>query len=441
VSKLALLGGDKTVTQDYNQLFQWPIVTPAMEHGVLEVLRQGNMSGTDITRQFEAKYAKWQGAEYALAHNTGTAALLAAMWACGLGHGDEIISPSVTYWASCIQALTLGASVVFADIRPDTLNLDPDDIEPRITSRTKAIMVVHYVSMPADMDRILPIARRHHLKVIEDVSHAHGALYKGRKVGTFGDVAAMSLMSGKSLAIGEGGMLCTNDRDIYERAVLWGHYERHGELQNDQLRPLAGLPWGGYKNRMHQLSSVVGLHQVDKYDEEMAQIDAAQNHFWDLLEGAAGLDSHRPSEPGTTKGGWYACKGIYQADQLGGLSVSRFCEAVRAEGVGAFTPGCNKALHLHPLMHTVDIFNQGRPTIIANLPAGVDCRQGPGSLPVSEAVQERVYGIPWFKRFDKAAIEVHAAAVRKVVDNYADLLPGDPKTPVSGSLALSSRRS
>lgn len=440
MSKLALLGGEKAVNEDYSQYFHWPIVTKEMERGVLEVLRSGNMSGTDITKRFEEKFAQWQGAEYALAHNTGTAALLAAMWACGLGHGDELISPSITYWATCIQALSLGTSVVFADILPDTLNIDPDDIEHRITDRTKAIMVVHYVAMPADMDRIMPIARKHNLKVIEDVSHAHGALYKGRKVGTFGDVAAMSLMSGKSLAIGEGGILCTNDRDIYERALLWGHYARHKEIENEELRAVAGLPWGGYKNRMHQLSSVVGLHQVDKYDGEMAEIDQAMNYFWDQLEGLPGLDSHRPAEPNTTKGGWYACKGIYKSEELGGLSVSRFCEAVRAEGVGSFGPGCNKALHLHPLMHTVDIFGEGKPSSIANLPEGVDCRQGPGSLPVSEGIQERVYGIPWFKRFNKQAIQANASAVRKVVENHTDLLADDPKTPVEGSLALSRRR-
>jgi perosamine synthetase len=441
VSKLALLGGDKAITQDYSHLFKWPIVTEEMEQGVLDVLRNGNMSGTDISKQFEQKYAKWQGTEYALAHNTGTAALLAAMWACGLGHGDELISPSMTYWATCIQALTLGTSVVFADIHPDTLCIDPDDIEHRITERTKALMVVHYVAMPADMDRIMAIARKHNLKVIEDVSHAHGALYKGQKVGTFGDVAAMSLMSGKSLAIGEGGILCTNDRDIYERALLWGHYSRHGEIENDEVRPSAGLPWGGYKNRMHQLSSIVGLQQVDKYDAEMAEINRSMNYFWDQLQGVPGLDSHRPSEPNTTKGGWYACKGIYKSEELGGLSLSRFCAAVSAEGAAGFGAGCNKALHLHPLMHTVDIFNEGAPSAVANLPEGVDNRQGPGSLPVSEAVQERVYGIPWFKHFDRGAIEANAAAVRKVVTHHEDLIADDPRTPVAGSLALTRRRS
>lgn len=441
MSKLALLGGEKAVSQDYSQLFKWPIVNEAMEQAVLEVLRSGNMSGTDITRQFEQKYGAWQGCNYTLAHSTGTAALLAAMWACGLGHGDELICPSVTYWASCIQALTLGSSVVFADILPDTLNMDPDDLECRITERTKAIMVVHYLALPADMDRIMEIARRHDLKVIEDVSHAHGALYKGKKVGSFGDVAAMSLMSGKSLAIGEGGILCTDDRDIYERALLWGHYARHGEIENEELQPDAGLPWGGYKNRMHQLSSVVGLIQVDKYDEEMAEIDQAMNYFWDELKGIPALGDHRPTEVDTTKGGWYAAHGLYRAEELGGLSIRRYCEAVRAEGVSACNPGCNKALHLHPLMHTVDIFGEGKPSILANLPEGVDCRQGPGSLPVSEAVQDRTYYIPWFKQFDKAAIGEHAAAFHKVAENYEELLVDDPGEKVEGGWFLTRRRS
>ena len=440
MSKLALLGGEKEITEDYSSLFKWPIVTPEMEEKVLEVLRAGNMSGTDVTREFERKYAQWQGTKYVLAHSTGTAALLAAMWACGLGHGDELICQSVTYWASCIQALTLGASIVFAEIDPERLTLDPDDLERRITERTKAVMVVHYMAMPADMDRIMAVARKHGLKVIEDVSHAHGALYKGKKLGTFGDVSAASLMSGKSLAIGEGGVLCTDDREIYERALLWGHYARHDEIEDEDLRAAAGLPWGGYKNRMHQLSSAVGLVQVDKYDEEMAEIDRAMNYFWDLLEGLPGLGSHRPEEPDTTKGGWYAAHGLYRSEELGGLSIGRFCEAVRAEGVERCAPGCNKALHLHPLMHTVDLFGEGRPSIVANLPEGVDCRQGPGSLPVSEAIQNRVFYIPWFKHFDKPAIEAHAAAFRKVVEHHQDLLPDDPKEEIKGLWGLTRRR-
>ncbi|HET7558378.1 MAG TPA: aminotransferase class I/II-fold pyridoxal phosphate-dependent enzyme, partial [Limnochordia bacterium] len=202
-STLALFGGPKAVRSEPGDLFTWPIITEEDEAAVLDVLRRGAMSGLDVTAKFESEYAAWQGSRYALGANNGTAALHAAMFACGVGRGDEVICPSLTYWASAAPALALGATLVFAEVDPETLCLDPGDLEHRITPRTKAIVVVHYTAYPADMDRIMAIARRRGVKVIEDVSHAHGALYKGRKVGTFGDVACASLMSGKALVAGE----------------------------------------------------------------------------------------------------------------------------------------------------------------------------------------------------------------------------------------------
>ena len=169
--------------------------------------------------------------------------------------------------ASGLPAMQLGATVVFCDIDKDTLCIDPVDFEKRITPRTKAVVVVHYCSYPAPMDEIMAVARKHNIKVIEDVSHAQGGYYKGQMLGTFGDVAAMSLMSGKSFAIGEGGILVTNDREIYERAMLWGHYERSADITLPGLTEYKGLPAGGYKYRMHQLSSIVGLAQLKKYDK------------------------------------------------------------------------------------------------------------------------------------------------------------------------------
>ena len=186
MSALALHGGTPAVCADNEDIFHWPIVTEEDEAAVLDVLRRGAMSGTDITLQFEKEFAAWQGMTYALAHNTGTAALHAAMFGCEIGVGDEIIAPSITYWASVLQVFSLGATVVFADIDPDTLCIDPNQIEQHISPRTKAIMVVHYMGHPADMDPIMEIARRHNLKVIEDVSHAQGGRYKGRMLGTFG---------------------------------------------------------------------------------------------------------------------------------------------------------------------------------------------------------------------------------------------------------------
>lgn len=439
-SKLAIFGGAKSVQTDSGDMFAWPIVTKEIEDAVLDVLRAGAMSGTDITKQFEKEYADWLGVKYALGHSTGTGALHAAMFGLGIGHGDEIICPSITYWASALPIFSLGGTVVFADIDPETLCIDPNDIERHISERTKAIVVVHYCGMPADMDPIIEIAEKHDLKVIEDVSHAHGGKYKGKMLGAIGDVSAYSLMSGKSFACGEAGILCTNDQRLYERALAFGHYGRHSSITLEEIKSGAGLPWGGYKYRMHQMSSAMARVQLKYYSEQMAEIDKAMNYFWDLLEGMPGLGDHRPKEPDSTKGGWYAAHGIYRKEELDGLSISRFSEAVRAEGASC-GPGCNSALHLHPVFNTIDIYNQGQPTRIANSPEGVDVRQPRGSLPISEGIQQRVFSIPWFKHYRPKIIEEYAAAYRKVVENYRELLADDSKEKKgAGRFGLSERR-
>jgi len=411
--ELALLGGPRALESPDEDLFRWPAVTVEDEQAVLDVLRAGSMSDWNITRQFEAEYAAYQGCEYALSFCNGTAALLAAMYGCGVRRGHEVICPSLTYWASAMPAFNLGATVVFADIQPDSLCLDPADIEHRITARTRAIVVVHYCGHPADMDPILDLARRHGLAVIEDVSHAHGALYKGRLVGSLGDVAAMSLMSGKALPAGEAGMLCTNDRTIYERALALGHYERtESDITLPELRPFVGLPLGGYKHRLNQTCAAMGRVQLRHYPQRMAEIQQAMNYFWDGLEGVPGLRAHRPPrDSGSTMGGWYNPLGHYRPEELGGLPVDRFIQAVNAEG-GRSWRAANRPLHLHPVFNTADIYGDGTPTRIAF--ADRDLRQGPGSLPVSERLGERCLGIPWFKRFDPERIDRWIAAYRKV---------------------------
>ncbi|NSW89350.1 MAG: DegT/DnrJ/EryC1/StrS family aminotransferase [Firmicutes bacterium] len=428
--KLALFGGPKAVQSDPGDIFKWPIVTKEDEDAVLEVLHRGAMSGTDVTRQFEKEFAEWQGTKYALGFSSGTAAIQTAMYACKVGVGDEVICQSVTYWGSVAQVYSLGGTPVFAEIDPDTLCLDPKDIEHRITDRTKAIIVVHYLGHPADMDPIMEIARRHNIKVIEDVSHAQGGLYKGRKLGTIGDVGAMSLMSGKSFAVGEAGMLVTNDREIYERAIAFGHYERFNanEIETEYLKPYAGLPLGGYKYRMHQMSSAVGRVQLKYYDRRCEEIRKAMNYFWDLLEGVPGIKPHRtPKDSNSNMAGWYAPHGLYRPEELEGLSVTRFTEAVRAEGVSDCYPGCNAALHTHALFNTCDVYGHGKPTRIAN--SERDVREFDKSLPISEKIGSMVYSIPWFKHYRPEIIEQYAKAFRKASENYKELLKDDPGNP------------
>ncbi|MFP3904880.1 MAG: DegT/DnrJ/EryC1/StrS family aminotransferase, partial [Armatimonadota bacterium] len=306
-----------------------------------------------------------------------------------------------------------------------------NDIENSITDRTKAIVPVHYCGHPADMDPIMEIAKKHDLKVIEDVSHAHGGLYKGQLVGTIGDVGCFSVMSGKSLAVGEGGILITNDRYIWEKAIAWGHYGRTkgtrwtGDVEEEtitaeDLKPYVGLPWGGYKYRMHQLSSACGRVQLKHYKDRMTEIQKAMNYFWDLLEDVPGVKDHRPAKgSNSTMGGWYAARGLYVEEELDGLPIEKFCEAVTAEGFST-SPGINNPMHLHPLLNTADIYGHGKPTRIAN--SDRDLRQPEGSLPVTESMPRRCYGIPWFKHYDEQIIEEHANAFRKAAENADDLM-------------------
>jgi perosamine synthetase len=441
MSKLALLGGEKAVKMDASEkMFHWPIVNQEMKDAIVAVLEDGNMSGLDISRKFEAGFAEWHGVKYGLAHSSGTASLHAAMYGVGLGVGDELICPSITYWASCTQALSLGASVVFADIDPYSLCLDPDDFERKITERTKAVVVVHYLSYPADMDRIMVIAKKHNIKVIEDCSHCHGSLYKGKMTGTIGDVAGFSCMSGKSFAIGEGGMLLTDDREIYERAILFGQYARHSEIENEELKKKAFLPNGGLKYRMHQMSAAVGIEQLKKYNDEIAEIDKIFTYFWDELEDIQGINAHRPAkDSGSTKGGWYIPAGLHESEEFEGLSCKRFCEALTAEGLKS-APGVNAPLHNHPLFSTIDVYNHGRPTNSANLPEGVENCEDQHSFPVSSKLSQRIFQLPYMKHFDKELIDQYVAAIKKVCANYSDLLEGDTDTDVKESWNLTKRK-
>jgi len=429
-SKLALLGGPKTIDKDYADIFKWPIVTKEDEDAVVDVLRRGAMSGNDVSKEFEKEWAAYNGTKFALTFPSGTEAIRSAMWACGVGAGDEVICPSMTYWASCASALTLGAAVNFADIDRDTLCIDPKDIEHRIGPATRAIIVVHYTGYPCDMDPIMAIARKHNVKVIEDCSHAHGTLYKGKMVGTFGDVGAMSMMAGKGFAIGEAGMMVTNDRHIFERSVAYGMYERTGVasrynaaesyITEPELKVYAGAPLGGYKHRINQTCSAMGRVQLRYFPQRAKEIQDAMNRFWDLLEGTPGIRAHRPPKgSGSTMGCWYSPRGLYRGEELGGLSCAKFCEAVRAEGATMASPGANGALHLHPLFHTADVFHMGKPTMISF--GQRDVRQGPGTLPTAEKIGEIAFTIPWFKHDRPEVIKAYAEAYRKVALSAAEL--------------------
>ena len=426
MEKLALLGGTPVITDPpVKELFGWPIITEEDEAAALEVIRGNKFSGTDITEKFQDEFAEWQGRKYALAFCNGTASLSAAMFAIGLSMGDEIICPTKTYWASISQAINFGASAVFCNI-DEHLSMDPDDIERCITEKTKAIMVVHYFAYPCDMDRIMAIAKKHGLLVIEDVSHAQGGLYKGKKLGTFGDIAAMSLMSGKSFAAGELGILVTDSRVYYERAIAYGHYERNDAkhiIECNDLLPYQKIALGGIKGRANQLCTAMARVQLKDYDERCAEIRRAMNYFWDLLEGLPGIRPIRVDESeGSNMAGWYSPHGLFVPEELHGLSSKRFCAAVKAEIGGVkCSEGGNYCLHTHDFFKTFDFYGTGKPSRIAF--ADRDVREDDKLLEPS--TRRYCFSVPWFKHFDKEWIERFALAFRKVIENHEQLLEGD----------------
>lgn len=413
------------------ELFHWPIITQEDEQACLEVIRKNKFSGTDITIDLQNKFAAWQGRKYALAFTNGTMSIAAAMYAIGLGAGDEIICPTKTYWGSATPALNLGAAPVFCNIN-DRLSMDPGDIERCIGPRTKAIMVVHYFGYPADMDRILPIVRKHGLRVIEDVSHAHGTLYKGKKVGTFGDAAAMSMMSTKAFAAGELGMLVTDDKQIYERALSYGHYERNNEkfIDDPAILRYAHIALGGVKGRANQLSSVLALGQLKHFDERSEEIDRAMQYFCDGIEGMRGLHPLRPEkDSGSTMGGWYLPQGVYYPEEVGGLSSGRFAQALRAEITGFGTwEGANFCLHTHPLFRDFDFFRLGKPTRIAFTER--DVRELDAACKPSESIY--CMSLPAFRKHMPEYIDKYIEAFRTVSENCEQLLETEGKNFNSG---------
>lgn len=425
MEKLAIFGGKPVIENPPEEkLFKWPIITKEDEEAYLDVLRNNSFSFTDITEKLQEEFADWIGTKYALAFCNGTMSLAAAMFAAGISAGDEIICTTKTYWASIAQAISLGATPVFCNI-DDNLSMDPDDLERCITKNTKAIMVVHYISYPCDMDRIMAIAKKHNLIVIEDVSHAQGGMYKGKKLGTFGDVAAMSLMSQKSFAAGELGMLVTSNKKMYERAIAYAHYERNCEkyiTESEELKPYFNIALGGVKGRANQSCSALARVQLKYYDERCAEVRKAMNYFWDLLEGVPGIRALRVDEStGSTMGGWYCAHGIYKSEELGGLSAKRFCEAIRAEGIPGCWDGGNYCLHNHNFFKTFDFLGLGKPSrrVFNDRDASLDddlC---------NPSNDKDCFTVPRFVKFDKEWIEKYAAAYRKVAESYEELLEGD----------------
>lgn len=256
-----------------------PIIGEDEISAVEAVLKSGIIAQGRKVEEFEGAFARFVGAEYAIAMNSGTAALHIALLTHGIGEGDEVITSPFTFIASANSILFTGAKPVFADIEEETFNIAPDSIDEKVTPRTKAIMPVHLYGQPCNMKRIMGIADKNKLTIIEDACQAHGAEYEGEKVGSFG-TGCFSFYATKNMTTGEGGMITTNDNDIAQRARM---IRNHGQRQR-YLHEIFG-----YNYRMTDIAAAIGLCQLGKLEESNNKRIGNAEFLTEKLSGIKGL--------------------------------------------------------------------------------------------------------------------------------------------------------
>ena len=325
----------------------WPFFDPEEIEAAAAVLRSGKVNywtGTE-GREFEKEFAAFTGCKYAVAVANGTVALELALYALGIGPGDEVIVPTRTFIASASCAVMRGATPVIADVDADSQNITADIIRPLLSPRTKAIVAVHLAGWPCDMDRIVELARERGVKVVEDCAQAHGATYKGRQVGSLGDVAGFSFCQDKIMSTGgEGGMLTTNDEQIWKRA--WSFKDHGKDFDSVFHRPHPpGFRWlhesFGTNWRLTEMQSAIGRVLLRKlpYSVEVRRRHAAILGV--RLSRIAGLRVTIPPE--NVGHSYYKYYAFVRPEKLrNGWTRDRILAAIVAEGIPCFTGSCSE---------------------------------------------------------------------------------------------------
>ena len=306
--------------------------------------------GSGVIEKFEHEFAKVSATRFALAMNSGTATLHSAYFALGVGPGTEVIIPAYTWHASATPVLQCGAVPVFCDIDPATLTIDAEAIAPLITERTRAICAVHIFGNPCQMDRIVALANERGVSVVEDCSHAHGAQYGGRPVGTWGDVGCFSLHASKPVAGGEAGVAVTSDATLYDRMLLLGHVGRSHSRQVAGTFDI-GLADLGVKYQAHPFAIHLARADLRRLDETNARRATRWTEICDVLQGSC----LRPitTFPQSRRGGYY--RFIVEHLQPSKVTTAQLARLAAARGVPIeLEPYGQNLLHQAPLFSTLD---------------------------------------------------------------------------------------
>ncbi len=423
--KLALLGGSPVITMEQDHFTQWPIYGEEEAEVAADLIRNHKLSSSQEDGpivELERVVAQRWGVQFAIAHSSGTAALRAALYGAGVLPGDEVIVQSAVHPYACLPIIGCGAIPVFADLDRELTTLDPADVERRITSKTTAVIVVHWNGMPVDMDAMLDVGRRHNIRVIEDNCVSQGTKYRGTMCGSMGDAGAISFQDGKLTSAGEGGVLITSDEEIYQRATTLGHYERLKEMPDPKYRGVSGFCFGE-KYRMATLTAAIGCEQMKKWDQRVTDRRANSRKLGAALAQINGFSF--PEVPDYVASPYDRGHICFDPAQLGGVDREALVKALQAEG-GRVTSAARKdtriphtdlprALHMHPVFAGNDA---GTGELLPELlgPAARNITSGPGKLPVTEDPESpsNTLMLPSFSRPADELIAQYVHAFKKV---------------------------
>jgi dTDP-4-amino-4,6-dideoxygalactose transaminase len=375
--------------------FYKPDVSQEEIDEVVDTLRSGWLTTGPKTHAFAEAFREHVGASFAMPVSSCTAGLHLALLAAGIGPGDEVITTPFTFAATANVIVHVGATPVLADVLADDLTLDPEQVERKLTDRTKAIIPMHYAGHPCRMDELLDIARRRDLLVIEDAAHAVGSRYHGRPVGAFGDATVFSFYVTKNMTTGQGGMVTTEDEKLAEQIRLlslhglssnaWDRYTEKGTWAYQVLAP-------GFNYVMTDIQAALGLHQlrrIDEFQRRRAELVARyQERLADLPE------IIRPSARDDVVHAWHLYPVRLRLDMLR-INRSEAIEQLRERGIGTsvhYIP-----VHLHPYY---------RETF------GV----GPGDFPVAEAAYDGLISLPLYTRMTDADVDRVSEALHEIVE-------------------------
>lgn len=325
--KLAVLGG-LPIREKGRIGPAWPHIDEQIIESVMKTTRSGIwsriQSRTGTVPTFENEFAKQIGASYAVATGSGTQALSTCVEALGIGPGDEVITSPYTDFGTISAMLTSRALPVLVDLDPDSYQLDPDEVEKRITKDTKAIMPVHIMGVPANMERIMAIAKKHNLKVIEDSCQAPFSRYQGKAIGTIGDLGCFSFQASKAIACGEGGAVVGSDEALMERCYTVQNRGASRAGRNETIGP---------KYRMNEFEGAVLMGQISGAKDRFVKRNENANYLSSKLKNFPGLVPQK-HYPGTESGSYYHYAMTFHKEHWNGANRSQFLKAINAEGIG-----------------------------------------------------------------------------------------------------------